>query len=321
MKRFLFALLAAASLFASPFAVAQSYPSKPIRIIVPFAPGGTADVLSRLISQQLSEAMGQPVIIDNRPGGNSVIGTEALARSPADGHTMGMLISTHTVNPHVAKTLPYDTIKDFAPIHMVAIIPGLLVVNPALPANTLPELISLAKAKPGTLAYGQAGGLSSGHLAMELLKSMAGIDIISVPYKGGGPALSDLMGGQIQMLVSSPGSSLPVVRSGRARAMATTGAIRSKAFADIPTFAESGLPGFELYEWYGLFFPAKTPPAIVARMHKEIGRILVSPPVAQKLAEIGAQTNADTPEEFSRFVEAEHARWGVLIKRLKLKLD
>ena len=320
MKRFLFAVLAATSLCASPFAIAQSYPSKLIRIIVPFPAGGTADILARLIGQQLSEAVGQPVVIDNRPGGNSIIGTEALARSPADGHTMGMLISTHTVNPYVAKSLPYDTIKDFTPIHMVAVIPGLLVVNPALPAKTVPELISLAKAKPGTLAYGQPGGLSSGHLAMELFKSMAGIDIISVPYKGAGPAMTDLMADQVQMVISSPGSSLPSVRAGRARAMATTGATRSKTFPDIPTFAESGLPGFELYEWYGLFFPAKTPPAIVAKMHKEIGRILVSPSVAQKLAEIGAQTNTDTPEEFSRFVQAEHARWGELIKRLKLKL-
>lgn len=298
---------------------ADSYPNKPLRIIVPLAPGGTTDTLSRYLAQELSQSLGQPVIVDNKPGANNIIGTQHLANAAPDGYTMGMLISTHTINPHIAKSLPYDSQKDFIPLAMIAKMPGLMTVNPSLPVTTVQELVALAKAKPNTLAYGQPGGLSSGHLSMEYFNKLAGVDILSVPYKGAGPALVDLVAGHFQVLINSPTQTLPFVRNGKLRALATTGATRPEALADIPTLAESGFPGFETYEWYGLFFPAKTPPEIVSRMHAEIMKIMATPDMTKRIAEIGAESSTDTPEQFAKFVASEDEQWGRLVDTLGLK--
>ncbi|WP_218367473.1 tripartite tricarboxylate transporter substrate binding protein [Bordetella sp. BOR01] len=286
---------------------------------MPLAPGGTTDILSRYLAQELHKNLGVPVIVENKPGANNIIGTQALAAAPGDGYTMGMLISTHTINPHIAKSLPYDSHKDFIPLALIAKMPGLMTVNPDVPAKTLQELVALAKAEPGTLAYGQPGGLSSGHLSMEYLKKVAGIDILSVPYKGGGPAVVDLAAGHIQVLINSPTSTLPFVRDGKVRAIATTGAKRPAALAEIPTIAESGFPEFELYEWYGLFFPAGTPQEIVDRMNSEIVKIMATPEMARRIEEIGAESSTYTAAQFAEFVGAEDERWGNLIKQLGMK--
>ena len=298
---------------------ADSYPNKPLKIIVPLAPGGTTDTLSRYLAQDLSQALGQPVIVENKPGANNIIGTQHLATAAPDGYTMGMLISTHTINPHIAKSLPYDSHKDFIPLALIAKMPGLMTVNPGVPATTVQELVALAKAKPNTLAYGQPGGLSSGHLSMEYFNKLAGIDILSVPYKGAGPALVDLVAGHFQVLINSPTQTLPFVRTGKLRALATTGATRPAALADIPTLAESGFPGFEPYEWYGLFLPAKTPQNIVNRLHSEIMKIMATPEMTKRIAEIGAESSTDTPEQFAKFVASEDEQWGRLVKMLGLK--
>ncbi len=314
-------LAALAIAAAAPIAQAGPYPDKPIRIIVPLAPGGTTDTLSRQIAQALNEALNVPVIVDNKPGGNNIIGTQQLARAPADGYTMGMLISTHAINPHISASLPYDSQKDFIPLALIAKMPGVMTVNPSVPAKTVQELIALAKAKPGTLAYGQPGGFSSGHLSMEYLNKLANVNILSIPYKGAGPALVDLVAGHFQVMINSPTQTMPYVHSGKLRALATTGATRPAALADIPTLAESGFPGFETYEWYGLFFPAKTPPEIVQRMHAEIMKIMATPAMVQRIKEIGAESSTDTPEQFAKFVNADHEQWGRLIKLLGLKQD
>ncbi|MGB3289308.1 MAG: tripartite tricarboxylate transporter substrate binding protein [Burkholderiaceae bacterium] len=290
-----------------------------MKIIVPLAPGGTTDILSRYLAQELHANLGVPVIVENKPGANNIIGTQALASAPGDGYTMGMLISTHTINPHIAKSLPYDSRKDFIPVALIAKMPGLMTINPSVPAKTLQEFIALAKAKPGKLAYGQPGGLSSGHLSMEYLKKVAGIDVLSVPYKGGGPAIVDLAAGHIQALINSPTSTLPFVRDGRVKAIATTGATRPPALADIPTIAESGFPDFELYEWYGLFFPAGTPQKIVDRMNTEILKIMATPTMAKRIEDIGAESSTYTAGQFAEFVAREDKQWGRLIKLLDMK--
>jgi len=313
-------LAASLSLLAPQAALSSdSYPDKPIRIVVPLAPGGTTDTLSRYLAQELHTNLGVPVIVENKPGANNIIGTQTLANAPGDGYTMGMLISTHTINPHIAKSLPYDSRNDFIPLALIAKMPGLMTVNPDVPAKTLQEFIDLAKAKPGTLAYGQPGGLSSGHLSMEYLKKVADIDVLSVPYKGGGPAILDLVAGHIQVLINSPTSTLPFVRDGKLRALATTGITRPAALADIPTIAESGFPEFELYEWYGLFFPAGTPKEIVDRMNAELVKIMATPEMAKRIEEIGAESSTFTPEQFAEFVAAEDEQWGRLINLLELK--
>lgn len=315
------ALCAVAPHVATAASATGKYPEKPIHIIVPLAPGGTTDVLSRYLAQELQQNLGVPVIVENKPGANNQIGTQALANAPADGYTMGMLISTHTINPHVAKSLPYDSKKDFTPLALIAKMPGLMTVNPKVPANNLQELVALAKEKPATLAYGQPGGLSSGHLSMEYLKKIADIDILSVPYKGGGPAIVDLVAGHIQVLINSPTSTIPFVKEGKVRAIATTGKTRPPALADIPTIAEQGYPEFELYEWYGLFFPAGTPKEIVDRMNSELLKIMAQPHMAKRIEDIGAESSTFTADEFAEFVEGEHENWGKLIKTLGLQAE
>jgi tripartite-type tricarboxylate transporter receptor subunit TctC len=320
MKKIISTLILLSSLIAPVMAQSPDpWPSKPIRIVVTFAPGGTSDVLSRAIAPELSKALGVPVIVVNKPGANSIIGTQEVAKSAADGYTIGLFISAHAINPYINKNLPYDSKKDFIPLAMLALMPGLLSVNPNVPAKTVQELIALAKAKPGTLAYGTPGGLTSGQLSMQYLIKLSGANITEIPYKGGGPALADLVAGHIQMLINSPTSTIPLVRSDKLRAIATTGAKRPAALADIPTIAESGYPGFELYEWYALFLPAGTPPEIVKRLHAEVMKVMASPAMVQRIADIGAESSTDTPEQFAKFVEKEDAVWSKIIKEIGVR--
>ena len=290
---------------------ADPWPSKPIRIVVTFAPGGTSDVLSRAIAPELSKALGVPVVVVNKPGANSIIGTQEVAKSAADGYTIGLFISAHSINPYINKNLPYDSKKDFIPLAMLALMPGLLTVNPTVPVKTVQELIALAKEKPGALAYGTPGGLTSGQLSMQYLIKLAGVNITEISYKGGGPALADLLAGHIQMLINSPTSTIPYVRTDKLRGIATTGAKRPASLSDIPTIAESGFPGFELYEWYALFLPAGTPPDIVTRLHAEVMKIMASPAMVKRIADIGAESSTDTPEQFAKFVEKEDQVWSL----------
>ncbi len=298
---------------------AEPFPKKPLRIIVPVAPGATNDFLARSLALELGAALGQTVIVENKPGGNQVIGTAELAKAAPDGHTMAMLISSHVINPYVTKNLPYDSEKDFIPLAMVGIMPGLLTVHPSVPAKTFNELIVYAKANPGALAYGQPGGLSSGHLTMEYLKKQAGIEILSVPYKGGGPALNDLLAGNFQVFINSPTATMPYVKSGNLRALATTGSKRPSALMDLPTIAESGYPNVVTYEWYALFLPAKTPASIVNLLNDKIVKIMAGPNMRSRLEGIGAETRDDNPAQFAKFINSESQVWGERIKVLGIK--
>jgi len=305
-------------LFSSAFA-ADPFPNKPIRFIVPLAPGATADYLARSLAVELSKSIGQPIIVENKPGANQIIGTSELVKAAPDGYTIGLGISSLVINPYVSKNIPYDGMKDLIPLAMLGIMPGLMTIHPSLPVKTFPEFIAYAKAHPGELAYGQPGGLSSGHLTMEFIKKETGIDILSVPYKGGGPALTDLLAGRFQAFINSPTATLPYVKSGNLRAIATTGSKRPSAMADIPTIAESGYPNLVTNEWYAVFLPAKTPPAIVNQLNAEIVKVMNSPAMLKRLSDIGAETFTDNPEQFAKFIAKENQFWGNLIKSLNIK--
>ena len=311
-------VLAAAS---SPPAGAQQYPTRPIRWIVPVPPGATTDIISRLIGARMSEAWGQQVVVDNRTGGAFVIGTDIVAKATPDGHTIGIFLTPHAVNPYVLKNLPYDTVKDFQPITLVAIVPGVMVANANLPASTLREVIALAKAKPGQLNYGSPGPMTSGHLSMELLNLTAGIKILHVPYKGGAPAIVDLLGGQIQFVILGPPTVMGHLKAGRLKAIATTAAKRSPGLPDTPTFAESGLPGFDTYEWYGLFAPARIPRAALGKLNGEVNRIIALPDVRDRMLGLGAIPSGNSPEAFAAFVKGEMNRWGKVAQQVGLRPD
>src|SRR5438105_835016 len=316
MSRFLLA-----TLFLCNSAFAQDYPSKPIRIIVTFAAGGTSDLLSRAVGAKLAAVLGQQVITDNRPGAGSVIGTDMVAKAPPDGYTIGMLISTHAVNPFVMKNLPYDSVNDFAPITLVAIVPGILSVNAGLPVRSVQEMVQLVRSKPGQFNYGLPGSMTSGHLSMELLKVIAGLDMVAVAYKGGAPAAADLASGQVQFMINSPPSVLPFVKAGKVRALAVTGAQRSPGLPEVPTIRESGFPDYETYEWYGLFAPAKVPNEIIARLAREVAAIVRDPELRERMLVQGAELVGNSPDEFGQFVRSEMAKWGGLAKRLNLRAD
>jgi tripartite-type tricarboxylate transporter receptor subunit TctC len=305
----------------TPSASAQTYPTRPIRWIVPVPAGATTDIVTRLVAQKINEAWGQQVIVDNRPGGAFVIGSDIVAKALPDGHTIGTLLTPHIVNPYVMKDLPYDTLRDFTPVTLMVMVPGVMTMNPGVPANNLKEVIALAKAKPGTLNYGSPGPLTSGHLSMEMLKLTAGINIQHVPYKGGAPAIADLIAGQVQFLISGPPGVLAHIKSGRLRAIATTAAKRSPGLPDTPTFAESGLPGFDTYEWYGVFAPGKLPRDVLAKLSREIARIIKLPEMSEKLSVQGAIPVGNTSDEFAAFVKKEMNTWGKVAQQVGLKPD
>jgi tripartite-type tricarboxylate transporter receptor subunit TctC len=300
---------------------AQSFPTRPIRWIVPVPAGSTTDIVTRLVAQKMNEAWGQQIVVDNRPGGVFTVGSEIVAKAPADGYTIGTLLTPHVVNPFVLKNLPYNTERDFTAVSLMVIVPGVLSMYPALAASTLKEVIALAKAKPGQLNYGSPGQLTSGHLSMELLNLQAGVHITHIPYKGGAPAIIDLVGGRIQFMISGPPGVLPHIKVGRLKAIATTAAKRSPGLPDTPTFAESGLPGFDTYEWYGVFAPGNIPKSVLTMLSGEIGRIIRLPEMSEKLAAQGAIPVGNSSDEFSRFVKGEMNQWGKLAQKIGLKPD
>ena len=309
-------ILSAAAAAAVPQAAdAQQYPAKPIRMIVPFTPGGSTDVIARVIAHKLSETMGVQVLIDNRPGAGGNIGVELTAKSPPDGYTLVMgHIGTMAVNPTLYKRLPYDPVRDFAPVALVALVPNLLAIHPALPVKTPKELIALARANPGRLNYGSSGAGGTPYLACEYLKLAAKLDITHVPYKGAAPMAADLAAGQVEMTITGIPSLLPFVRSNRVRVLAVTSAQRIAFMPNVPTLAETVLPGFEAISWYGVLAPAATPKDIVARLNAEIVKAAANPDTAERLSAEGANPSAGTPEQFGAFIKSEIVRWGKVIK-------
>ena len=302
-------------------AQAPTYPDKPIRIVVPFPVGGVADTFGREIGRKLTEAWGQPVVIDNRTGAGGNIGADIVAKSVPDGYTLVIgNIGTHAVNVSLLPVMPFDPIKDFTPIIHVLDAEGLLVVNPSIKATTVPELIALARAQPGTLSYGSAGVGTTSHLAGELFKSMTKVDIVHVPYKGNVPAITDLLGGQTSMIFATMPTVLPHVRAGKLRPLAVLGTARSPTLPDVPTVAES-VPGFEVSNWIGLFGPAGMPPVIVARLNAEVQKIMRSPEIQKRLETEGAKFIPMTPEQFAMFQKAELGKWAKTIKDANIKVD
>jgi tripartite-type tricarboxylate transporter receptor subunit TctC len=303
-------------------AAAQGYPSKPIRFVVPYAPGGNTDILARLLGQKLSEAWGQQVIIDNRPGAAGTVGAELVARSPADGYTLIMgSFGNIIVANSLYNNLKYDPFKDFASIALVSLPPGILVENPAVPAQNVRELIAYAKSNPGRLNYGSPGAGAWNHLFFELFNASAGISILHVPYKGIAPAVVDLLGGQVQLAISAFPTALPHIRSGKLRALAVTSAKRSGLMTDVPTVAESGLAGYEAAGWFGVLAPAGTPPAVVAKLNSEINRILELAEIKASLASDGAEPAGGTPAQMTESARAASAKWSKLIRELNLRTE
>ena len=303
-------------------AFAQGYPAKPVRMIIPYPPGGGNDTLGRLFAAKLGERIGQPVVVENRPGAGTIIGTEAAAKSPPDGYTILLSsIATHALSPNLYAKVPYDPIRDFAPITLLGIAPTVLVVPADLPAKDLAELVAAAKAKPGGLTYASGGNGTPPHINGEVFKSVAGVDLLHVPYKGGGPALVDLMAGRVQVMLDTAASAMPHVRSGKLRALAITGAKRSAEYPDIPTFAEAGLPGYDTNAWYSMHAPAGTPPEIVRRLNAELVASLEEPDVQARFKQLTTEPVGNTPEEFAAFVKAELDKYARVIKAAGIRLD
>ncbi len=309
------ASFAAAALTAGTAYAADAYPARPVRIIVAYTPAGTTDILARGIGQKMNEAWGQQIVVDNRPGANGNIGTELAAKATPDGYTLLMATAgTHGINPTLYTKLAYDAIKDFEPVSLVAIVPNILVVNNSVPAKSVKEFIEWAKSRAGQINYGSPGNGSTGHLSTELLKSMTGIKMTHIPYKGSAPTLADLMGGQIQVVIDNMPPYLPQVKAGRIRALAVSPAKRSPAMPDLPTIAEAGVPGYDAGSWFALYAPAKTPKAIVNKLSTETARILKLSDVSQRLSEQGAESVGSTPEQLSAHTRSEIAKWAKVIK-------
>ena len=307
---------------AAVFVHAQSYPTKPIRFVVGFTAGGASDITSRIIGQKLTEHLGQPVIIDNRAGASGTIAGGIVAKAPADGYTLlSGATSILAINPAIYAKLDYDPLRAFVPVSQTVSMPQLLVVHPSVKATTLKELIALAKAKPGELNYSSSGTGSSSHLAMELLKYMTGINVVHVPFKGSGQAMPNLLAGQVQLVFDPMPSSLPHVKSGRLRAIAISTATRSPAVPELPTVAESGVPGYESSLWYGVLLPAHTAPATVARLNQTINAILRETDVGERFAGLGADPRGGTSAEFRQYISAEVIKWGKVIKAVGIRAD
>ena len=318
----LFFGIAAFAFGAPASAQAPAYPTKPVRIVVPFPAGGATDILARAVAQKLTETWGQAFVVDNRPGAGGNIGSELVAKAAPDGYTLEMgTVGTHAINASLYAKMPYDHVKDFAPIILVAGVPNVLVVNPAVPVNSVQELIAYAKANPGKLNFASSGSGTSIHLSGELFKVMAGVQMTHIPYKGSAPALADLLGGQVQLMFDNLPPSLPQIKGGKLRALGVTSAARAPALPDTPTIAESGLPGFEASSWFGLLAPAGTPPAIIAKLNTEIAKWLASPEAREKLVAIGANIAGGTPEDFARHIRVETAKWAKVVKESGAKVD
>ncbi|HZN26342.1 MAG TPA: tripartite tricarboxylate transporter substrate binding protein [Burkholderiales bacterium] len=309
-------------LFAAGHAYAQAWPTKPIRMILPFPPGGTTDILGRVAAQKLSEALGQQVVPDNRPGAAGNIGTEFVAKAPPDGYTLVTAPgSTLTIHPSLYSKLGFDPLRDFAPVTILAAVPNALVVHPSLPVRNVKDLIALAKAKPGQLNYASTGAGQSTHLSMELFKTMARVNIVHVPYKGSAPAVTDLLGGHVLLMFDNMPSALPHVKAGKLRAVAVSTLKRSPVAPDIPTVAESGLPGFEVSVWFGVLAPAKTPQPVVERLNQILVKALHTAEVRERLSTQGAEPIANTPDQFTQQMKRDIAKWAKVVKDADIKLD
>jgi tripartite-type tricarboxylate transporter receptor subunit TctC len=312
------ALILALTLVAGT-ALAQGWPSRPVKLMVGVPPGGPTDTVARAIAPDLSDALGQPVVVENRPGASAVIATDAVAKSAPDGYTLAFIYITHATNPALMEKLPYDTLRDFAPVSMVGWQSMVLLAHPSFPAKSVKALVDLAKARPGAIDYGASDSGSAPHLAGELFKMMASVDLTPVYYKGTAPALTDLIAGHIPLMFVSNVSALPHVKSGKLKALAVTGRTRAAVAPDIPTVAESGLSGYEVYGWYGIAAPAKTPRAVIDRLQAEVAKIARNPKMKERLAGQGLELVGNTPEEFDAFIRGEVAKWGEVLKRAGLK--
>lgn len=300
----------------------QAYPSKPIRIIVPFSAGGSGDAIMRVVGQKLTDAWGQPSVIDNRAGASGAIGLLMAARAAPDGYTLVHgTASTHSINPILQKDLPYDAVRDFAPVAILMATPNIIVAHPAVPASNLKELIQLAKSKPGQISYASNGSGTSSHMAGELLNLEAGIKLVHIPYKGAGPAIIDVLGGHVQLLIGAVATSLPHVASGRLKALAVSSLQRSGAAPTVPTVAESGLPGFEVAQWFAIYAPAETPKEIVAKLNAGINRALNQPNVKSEFTRQGFEVDNRTPEQFAAYMKEETVKWTKLIKAAGIRVE
>ena len=314
--------LAAACGIAAPPATAQGYPAKPVKLVVPFPPGGSLDFAGRLIAQKLTEAWSQSVVVENKPGAGGNIGADLVAKAPADGYTILLgALSTHAVNPNLYARMPYDAVRDFAPITLIAVTPNVLVVNANSPVRNVVEFIAYTKANPGKLSFGSGSNGSAGHLAGELYKVETGTDAVHIPYKGGAPATQALLAGDTQFMFDNLANAMAQVKAGKLRALAVTTARRSSLAPDLPTMAEAGLPGFDISTWYGLFAPAGTPSAIVAKWNADVTKILNAPDVRARFVADGAEPAPDTPEQFSQFIAAELAKYARIVKASGAKVD
>jgi len=305
---------------AGSVAAQQAYPNKPIRLITPYPPGGATSVVSRLVGQKLTESWGQQVIVDNRGGGNTIIGSEAVAKSPPDGYTLLLVNSALVIIPNLLSA-PYDVIKDFAPVATVTSIGLILVLHPSVPASNLQEFIALAKSRPGQLNYASSGSGNSNHLVGELFQSLTGVRIQHVPYKGAGPGLTDLLGGQVQLYFASPPSAVPHIKSGRLKAIAVTGATRLSALPEVPTFTEAGLSDLNADSWQGILAPAGTPSAVIDKLSTEIAKILAMPDIKERLVSQGMAPFISTPEQFAMLLKSDFAKYAKIIKTANIKLD
>jgi len=316
-----FATACITSVFNADAADHAVYPARPVRLIVPFAPAGSADALARTLQPSLSDTLGQPVVIDNRPGASSTIGTEMAARAAPDGYTLVMITTTHTVNPSLLAKLPYDSVKDFAPVSLVVSQPNILVVHPSVPVKSVKELVALAKAKPNTLNFASGGNGSSPHLSGELFKLVAAIEITHIPYKGSGPGVTDLLGGHVQMMFAGPLALEQHIKSGRLRALAVADRRRSTVVPDIPTMTEAGFPGVETGTWYGILAPARTPPAIVTSLQRTIARTVQMPDLKSRIVNQGVDIVASSPDDFHKFIIAEIAKWSRVVQKDGVRVD
>jgi tripartite-type tricarboxylate transporter receptor subunit TctC len=316
-------LLLTTLLLVVPLSQAQSWPQKPVRVIVPFAPGGASDLMPRLVGEKLAAIWAQPVVIDNRPGAAGNIGMEAGAKSPPDGYTLlaapnGNLV----VNPHMYSKLAYDVFKDLAPVTRIAAVQNVLVVNPEVPASSMKEFIALARAKPGALNFGSPGNGSQAHVGVELLKMQLGLDLVHLPYQGVGPAMKDLLGGRLQLMLAQVPSALPQIKAGKLRALGVAASAPLASLPDVPTIAAAaGLPGYEAVSWYALMAPASTPKDVIEKIHSDVAKVLQFPEVRERLAGMGAEPSGEAPAELAARIKAEYERWGEVVRKANIKAD
>lgn len=315
-------LLLAALVLAAQAVHAQAYPSRPIRLVVPFPPGGSADILGRALGQKLGERLGQSVVVENRPGAGTAIAAELVAKAAPDGYTLMLgTVSSHAINPALNPKLPFDPLRDFTPVAPVAAIPFALLVHPSVPARTVPELVGYARSKPGKLDYSSAGSGTSNHLAGELFESMTGTHMVHIPYRGSAPALQDLIAGRVAVMFDLVLTAAPHVRSGAVRGLAVTGTKRSAALPELPTIAESGLPGYDVTAWFGVFGPAGLPRPVVDRLNAEIARALAAPDLQRRLVSQGADTLTGSPDEFAAYLKSETVKWAKVVRDAGVRPD